>query len=252
VVAKTTTTEARNYSMTPRQDQTNKEVGTELVEHYTKRPYIQNKEAYESASPTLSVVAKTTTTEARNYSMTPRQDRTNEEVGTERVENYTKRPFVPLGSQSDYAILSGFLVFLRINCIEVFEASSQAVKERSRYKQIFLNQVGIRCRFCAHLPYSQREKRSAAFPQTQCRIYQSVTMMICDHFRVCKEMPKDIRETYDRKKTKTKRGGEFEAKKYWTESSKKLGLLDTPFGIFYEENALKDDFRSMQEMYRKL
>ena len=46
-----------------------------------------------------------------------------------------------------------------------------------------------------------------------------------DHFSVCKEMPKEIREEYDKKKAVTKRG-EVEARQYWTDSSKKLGLVD--------------------------
>jgi len=177
------------------------------------------------------------------------------QVGTkgqvEVIEHHSKRSYVPLGDESDRIWLSDFFSFLRKECVEVFEASSQLVKERNRYKQIFLNQVGIRCRFCAHLPYSQRGKRSCSFPQTQCRIYQSVTMMIRDHFRVCKEMPSDIRKEYDEKKAETRRG-ELEARQYWTDSSKRLGLVDTPFGIFYHEKTLKNDFRSMQEVYRKV
>ena len=165
-------------------------------------------------------------------------------------EHYSTKQPVPLGNESDRVRLSDFLVFLRLNCIEVFEASSQLVKERNRYKQIFLHQVGIRCRFCTHLPYSKRGKRSCSFPQTQSRIYQSVTMMIRDHFSVCKEMPKEIREEYDKKKAVTKRG-EQEAKQYWIESSEKLGLVDTAFGIFYQEKASKDDFKNMQQKYRK-
>ena len=58
-------------------------------------------------------------------------------------------------------------------------------------------------------------------------------MMISDHFAYCKSMPPDVRTEYDEKKAQNKRGDN--AKNYWAESMKKMGLVDTPLGIFYRD-----------------
>jgi hypothetical protein len=146
-------------------------------------------------------------------------------------QHYSVRPYMHLGTDTDEIWLSRFLSFLRVECIEVFTATRTDVFERKTSKKIHINQVGLRCRFCAHLPYRARVVRSSCFPSSICRIYQSLTMMIREHFSRCQEMPKNTREKYTELKWMTKKG-EIESKSHWIESAKSMGMVDTEKGIF--------------------
>ena len=150
--------------------------------------------------------------------------------------HYTKRNIIPLGTEDDQIWLSEFLCFLRAECVEVFRASKADVRYRKNSKKIKNDQVGIRCRFCAHLPHQARGSRSSSYPSSISRIYQSFTMMIRDHFSKCNDMRPDIRMKYNRLKASTTKG-EMESKRYWTESASTLGLYDEPAGgILFRDN----------------
>jgi len=159
--------------------------------------------------------------------------------------HFRGRPFTPLGTAEDEIWLSPFLCFLRSQCIEVFIAKDADVSyRRSAKTKVEINQVGIRCRFCAHKPYQNRGKRSSSFPSSVSRIYQSVTMMIREHFHKCTEFPPEVRKHYLALKGETTKG-ELESKRYWAQSATKLGMIDTPKGIFTsathsESTELKD------------
>jgi hypothetical protein len=88
------------------------------------------------------------------------------------------------------------------------------------------NQVGIRCRFCAHVPYHKRAGRSASFPSSISRIYQSLTMMLRDHFPKCEHMPVQMKQRYAFLKENASQGA-MESKRYWVDSAHALGLVDT-------------------------
>ena len=150
---------------------------------------------------------------------------------TPNKQHYSKRPYMHLGTDSDDIWLSKFLTFLRTECIEVFTASQSDVYERKTSKKIQVNQVGLRCRFCAHLPYRARVVRSSCFPSSICRIYQSLTMMIREHYSRCPAMPEEIRHKYTELKWMTKKG-EIESKTHWIESAKSVGMVDSEQGIF--------------------
>lgn len=153
-------------------------------------------------------------------------------VGTPpRKEHFSKRPYMHLGTDSDEIWLSKFLSFLREECIEVFEATQVDVMERKTSKKIQTSQVGLRCRFCAHVPYRARVVRSSCFPSSISRIYQSLTMMIREHFSRCPEMPSETRSKYTGLKFMTKKG-EIESKTHWIESAQSIGMIDTEKGIF--------------------
>ncbi len=147
-----------------------------------------------------------------------------------------------LKTPSDVIWLSQFLCFLREECCEVYKANAQDVKERRKTKQIELNQVGIRCRFCAHLPHNERTGRSSCFPSSIDRIYQSVTMMIREHFSICEEFPPEIRQKYVALKQNTRKG-EMESKTHWRNAAREVGMMDVKNdesgkkkGIFFRED----------------
>ena len=135
-----------------------------------------------------------------------------------------------LGLETDKSRLSKFLCFLRLECVEVFKANQDDVVERLSSKRIHVNQVGIRCRFCAHLSLKGRAGRSSTYPSSLSGIYQGVSMMIYEHFPKCDEMPVELKEKYDRLKKLTKRG-DVESRSYWIDAAKEKGLIDTsPLG----------------------
>lgn len=138
-----------------------------------------------------------------------------------------------LGAEEDSQHLSKFLQFLRSECCEVFTASEDEVFQRRKSKQIRLHQVGIRCALCAGKAYNERTLRSACYPSSFDRIYQSVTMMIRDHFPDCPHFSESMRMKYDTIKASSVRKGNYEAKSYWIKSAQLLGIVETDEGLFF-------------------
>lgn len=180
---------------------------------------------------------------------------------TATIPHYTERHIIPLSDPQDDQVLSEFLTFVRADCLEIFDSSNEG-QSLSMAAQS-LSQVGVRCRFCAHIGRRSRAPRSQSFPSTLSRIYQSLTMMIRDHFPNCKEMPEETKTKFHTLKRKPKNvghcvvtssgdGGSGKKKKknanrlsgagsglgnaarytknYWTESAQRIGLYDSPDG----------------------
>jgi len=146
------------------------------------------------------------------------------------LQPYYNREIVKLSTSEDESWLSEFLCFVRSQCVEVFSATKEDVASRMNSKKVLLHQVGIRCRFCAHIPHRERSGRSSSFPSSISRIYQSLTMMLRDHFTKCHAMPHQMKERYLCLKANASQGA-TDSKKYWIESAHTLGLTDTEEGI---------------------
>lgn len=132
---------------------------------------------------------------------------------------YYERNILPLSTSDDENWLSEFLCFVRSQCTEVFRASHEDVAARMNSKKVLIGQVGIRCRFCAHLPHRERTGRSSSFPSSISRIYQSLTMMLRDHFTKCSAMPPRLHEHYLTLKANASQGA-TDSKRYWIDSGK--------------------------------
>ena len=78
--------------------------------------------------------------------------------------HFKDRTYVPLAIDEDSLWLSERQCFIRAEILEVVRASKQEVQMRSSSKTITLRQVGIRCRFCAHVHPSGRAIRASAYP----------------------------------------------------------------------------------------
>jgi len=146
------------------------------------------------------------------------------------TQPYLCREILSLKGKEDENWLSEFLCFVRTDCVEVFTASETDVRSRMNSKKVLLGQAGIRCRYCAHRCHRERAGRSSSYPSSLSRIYQSLTMMLRDHFTQCKDMPHDIKEKYISLKSNASQGA-TDSKKYWVESARGLGLVDTEKGI---------------------
>jgi hypothetical protein len=129
----------------------------------------------------------------------------------------------------DEAALSGHQAFLRLQ-IEVFEATIEDVSAhvRGRNKRVELNQVGIRCRHCAHVWPSHRQKGSVYFPASILGLYQAAQNMSSTHLQcgACKHMPETLKTKFAElipTKNVSSKGGRV----YWAHSAKEMGLVDT-------------------------
>jgi hypothetical protein len=148
-----------------------------------------------------------------------------------------KLPFC-LAQPADHNILSEHQQFLRFQ-IEVFEASEKDVRThvRGRNKPIVLGQVGIRCRHCAHLTASRRQKGAMYFPASTIGLYQAAQNMCTAHIQcgLCTEMPDPIKDHF-KQLIATKSFTSGAGKPYWSKSAKAMGLVDTEEGIFFIRN----------------
>ena len=153
--------------------------------------------------------------------------------------HYSQRTFVPLGIDEDNNWLSELHCLVRLQLVEVFRAGRQEVAARSANKRINYLQVGVRCRFCAHLSTNLRAARSSAFPSSIRQIYQSFTMMLRDHFGHCSAMPDHHKKKFLELKTSASQGASH-SKHYWNYSAKRVGLADTDSGIVVTERTLAE------------
>jgi hypothetical protein len=141
-----------------------------------------------------------------------------------------------LSSRSDVIQLTKFQVFLRLH-IEAFAASpiDVAVRTRGRNKAVVLNQVGIRCRHCAHVPINERVRGSVYFPSTTMGFYQAAQNMSSTHLQcgLCPEMPESIKNEFALLiGTKTAASSSAGGRLYWGRCAQQMGLVDTEQGIF--------------------
>mmetsp|Transcript_5354 Transcript_5354/g.7718 ORF Transcript_5354/g.7718 Transcript_5354/m.7718 type:complete len:713 (+) Transcript_5354:104-2242(+) len=140
------------------------------------------------------------------------------------LPHFLQRLCVPLATDEDENWLSEFLCFIRAELVEVFRASNDDVASRINSKKVVYGQVGIRCRYCAHMSHAERASRSSSFPSSIDRIYQSLTMMIRDHFVRCTGLPGNLRAKFLELKSHTTQGA-TDSKRYWIESAKCLGMV---------------------------
>ena len=140
---------------------------------------------------------------------------------------------VILARHEDALKLSSHQVLLR-HQIEAFKAAEEDISThtRGRNKPIMLGQVGIRCRHCAHLPVSHRQKGSTYFPASLLGLYQAAQNMSTTHMQcgLCNEMPDMIKHQFAQLLS-TKVASSGAGRPFWAESAKKLGLMDTEDGI---------------------
>ena len=157
-----------------------------------------------------------------------------------RLESFVTRTCFPLAIDEDPNWLSEFHCFVRAELVEVFRSNQSDV--RTRNNSIGYQQVGIRCRFCAHLPSTARSGRSSAFPSSMRQIYQSFTMMLRDHFGSCSAMPCRIQDKFMLLKDKPSQGA-TDSKRFWTYSAQKIGLVNSSEGLTISAESRLAGFR---------
>lgn len=198
---------------------------------------------------------------------------------------------VPLGLETDDTILSPLQTYIRRNCIQVFcaqvnDVAPQAARLRSR---ITVGRVGIRCAFCftaannynpnynyqkstqkvsgskggkgkgkgggGNNPIGKKTPQQAeSFPNHVSGIYSASVMMQSRHFKTCSNIPAYVRRQIEelRRLGRVNKGEGNKRQDYWTESARRLGLIDTKDGIrFCEKSYHTQRVKHLKEVKEK-
>jgi hypothetical protein len=115
--------------------------------------------------------------------------------------------------------LNSLHCFVRSDLLELFEKDSK--------KAVGVRRIGLRCVYCSHLPRRERAgvTMSSFYPKNLDDIYRSVCTWQRIHFRHCRHIGPDARQTYWKLKEADKTRGKT---RYWVSSALKMGIVDIP------------------------
>ena len=159
-----------------------------------------------------------------------------------------------LYTAEDERHLTDLHCFVRKRCVFLFAASQQDVDvpRKGRKKALTLGQIGIGCLHCKDS--ESKLKGSTYFPTSITGIYNATMIINQRHFPVCPHVDKETFATYNQLKNLTARSAstkvriQFESvpvdprtqlgtQEYWIEAAAKLGLVDTPRGVFFRPSS---------------
>ena len=106
----------------------------------------------------------------------------------------------------------------------------------SKRGRISLDQVGIRCKFCADVTHRDRASGAVSFPVSVAGIYESVKRWKCVHLNKCKCIPEHVKEKL---KNMEKVPCVPTTRQYWIDSAKALGIDDSPLGLRFVKDINK-------------
>lgn len=144
-------------------------------------------------------------------------------------------PSVVLGVPEDLNHLNEIQCLVRSQCVEIFAATHEHVKERSKgkgSKVIRIGQVGIRCIYCRHQLAKNQANQASSFPSKLDLLYESVRNWQRFHIETCSLIPARVRNRYrDLRDMGMKPGESRQATRhYFAVSAEQLGLRDVPNG----------------------
>jgi len=153
---------------------------------------------------------------------------------------------IPLAMPTDKDWITPLHCFVRRYCVELFTASTSDIFHRSskgKRRPIHAGRIGIRCPHCHKMEDNSSgnnsrnglNKGSVYFPTTIASIYNATMNLLQRHMHVCENVPQEIMKRYNDLKADDARSGT--SKKYWIESAKALGLVDTVHGIQFSSNS---------------
>lgn len=130
---------------------------------------------------------------------------------------------------SDQTCLTDYQMLLRLS-LEYFSATQQDVEARvrGRKQKIRLGQIGVRCRYCAHLPVPIRGRGACYYPKTLVNVYQAAQNIAGAHFRTdmfcCPFVPTCVSLEIDIQKPR--RDASKAGRCYWVDACKHMGLYE--------------------------
>jgi hypothetical protein len=119
--------------------------------------------------------------------------------------------------------------FIRSDCVEAFSASEEDAKKASKRGRITLDQVGIRCKFCKHVPIGTRTAAAVSYPASVAGIYESVKRWQRVHMTLCEDVPQDVKDRVQ--ELDSAPAWVATTRQYWVDSARAMGMVDTLDGI---------------------
>ena len=176
------------------------------------------------------------------------QNRLHTNSSDETASSRKSKAGILLSMPGDKDSLSDRQCYVRSYFVEAFSATENDVASRHSKgaQKLHAGQIGIRCRFCKHMPSKDKAERAMCYPSSISRIYQTVADMQRFHFEACVAIPPAMKRMYKSLKT-TRPRGMGSPQLYWIESAKELGFVDSLQGIKLQKNGAEIQ-RSSQEV----
>lgn len=194
----------------------------------------------EEVAPKLPPIEETVTsgvkpTKGKKKPPVPKED------DAQLVEN-SKGPFktldkpILLALDGDEDWLTPLHCFVRRQLVEVFTATADDTSKtttKGKRRPVTVGQIGLRCPHCnkddgdGHPDKNTRG--SIYYPNGVGHVYNATMNLLQRHLFFCPSMPDEIMKKYADLKKDDARSGT--SKKYWMESAKSLGFVDTLDGI---------------------
>ena len=141
---------------------------------------------------------------------------------------------IPLAIPSaDSEWLSTSNCYIRQHCVEAFSATDDDVLRTSKRGRLIQNQVGIRCTFCTHRPWTERPPAAVSYPSSVDGIYESVKRWQRVHLTLCHDVPLHHKEALNNLQNETV--WIPTTRQYWSDSAKTIGMVDTADGIRFSK-----------------
>jgi len=125
-----------------------------------------------------------------------------------------------LYTKEDHDNINMVHIIMRRDIIEVFEEEKSSARR-----------IGIRCKFCKHLPAKERANLHSIYPEKIGGIYRACTVRFKKHIAQCQHIPRSVHREL-RKHDASVRG----SKKYWEDSARAIGLVESGAQLIFCPN----------------
>lgn len=157
-------------------------------------------------------------------------------VQDEQKSTETRTSGIPMELSSDVEQLTIYQVLIR-RSLEYFVAKETdvATSVRGRKQKIRIGQIGVRCKYCAHMPLRQRNKGAVYYAKSLINVYQAAQNIATAHFATesaCPYMPVAIREEIAVQRPR--RDASKAGRSYWVEACQSIGIVERDDALWFD------------------
>jgi hypothetical protein len=158
----------------------------------------------------------------------------------------------PMALSSDVEQLTVYQVLIR-RSLEYFVAGETdvATSVRGRKQKIRVGQIGVRCKYCAHVPLRQRSKGAVYYAKSLINVYQAAQNIATAHFATdaaCPFMPSEIREEIAIQRPR--RDASKAGRSYWVEACRMMGIVERDDALWFG-SIVAGDLEPPEEQHTK-
>ena len=141
---------------------------------------------------------------------------------------------------SDRSCLTPYQLLLR-QSLEYFAASQHdtEARVRGRKQKIRSGQIGVRCRYCAHLQVQHRGRGAVYYPRSLINVYQAAQNIAGAHLYsdgyTCPFLPVNIAAEIGIQKPR--RDASKAGRTYWVDACKQLGIVEEDGGLWLRRSS---------------